>query len=208
MSTAKAPGQTSTSIAPFYPIVPDIQWLKRILKLGIKTVQLRIKDESQAETRRQITKAIEITRGTDCRLIINDFWRQAITLGADFIHLGQEDLAAADLGAIKRAGLKLGLSSHDHKELQTAIEAEPDYIALGPIFETKLKKMKWAPQGIERITEWKSKINCPLVAIGGLTVETAPDIFAAGADSLAVVTDFITHKDPETRVREWLEVTR
>ena len=208
--------QKPATLDPVYPIIPDVKWLKRLLPLGIKTVQLRIKDESRDETERQIKEAIEITKGTGCQLIINDYWRAAIALNADFIHLGQEDLAAADLRAIKNAGLKLGLSSHDHMELQTAINTEPVYIALGPIFETKLKKMKWAPQGLERLSEWKSviksaiklQINCPLVAIGGLTVETAPDIFAAGADSLAVVTDIITHQDPENRVKEWLAATR
>jgi len=199
----------------FYPIIPDINWLRRLLPLGIKTVQLRVKNESEDEIRRQIKAAIELTDMTDCQLIINDYWQLAIELGGAFIHLGQEDLARADLNAIKNAGLKLGLSSHDHTELETAIAAEPDYIALGPIYETKLKKMKWAPQGLDRIREWKSEIKsaiklqigCPLVAIGGLTVETAPDIFAAGADSLAVVTDIVTHDEPERRVMEWLDVT-
>ena len=196
------------TIDRFYPIVPDINWLERLLKCGVKTVQLRIKNASDDEIRQQITRAVTLTKNTNCQLIINDYWRTAIECGADFIHLGQEDLAAADLTAIKSADLKLGLSSHDKTELNTAINAEPDYIALGPIFETKLKKMKWRPQGLARIKDWKSKIDCPLIAIGGLTVETAPDIFKAGADSLAVVTDIITHRDPETRIAEWLKATR
>jgi len=196
------------TIDRFYPIVPDIHWLKRIIPLGVKTVQLRIKNEPDESVKNQINDAIEITKGTDCQLIINDFWQLAIECGANFIHLGQEDLANADLNAIKKAGLKLGVSSHDRAELQTAINAEPDYIALGPIFETKLKKMKWRPQGLERIGHWKQEITCPLVAIGGLTVENAPNIFEAGADSLAVVTDIIIHDDPERRIKEWLHATR
>ena len=203
---------TPMNIDRFYPIVPDINWLKRIVPLGINTVQLRLKDKPDDEVRKQIAQAITLTKDTPCQLIINDYWRTAIELGADYIHLGQEDLVSADLAEIKKAGIKLGLSSHDKKELQTAINAEPDYIALGPIFETKLKKMKWHPQGLERLGTWKTKIamqiDCPLVAIGGLTVETAPEIFAAGADSLAVVTDFITHENPETRITEWLKATR
>jgi len=142
------------------------------------------------------------------QLVVNDYWREAIDLGADFIHLGQEDLAAADVAAIRDAGIRLGVSSHDHDELAKALAVEPDYVALGPIYETKLKKMKWAPQGLDRIGEWKAAIPCPLVAIGGITVERAPDVFAAGADSIAVVTDLITHSDPEARTREWLDVTR
>ena len=196
------------TIDRFYPIVPDLAWLKRILPLGIKTVQLRIKDENEEAVCSQIKQAIAITNETDCQLIINDFWQLAIECGADYIHLGQEDLAKADLSAIKSAGLKLGISSHDKAELQIAIEAEPEYIALGPIFETKLKKMKWHPQGRERIGVWKARINCPLVAIGGLTVENAQSIFEAGADSLAVVTDIVTHTDPEARIKAWLKATR
>lgn len=199
------------TIDRFYPIVPDIDWLKRLLPLGIKTIQLRIKDTTPAATRDQIKEAIELTQDTDCELIINDYWREAIEFGGKFIHLGQEDLAAADLGAIRSAGIKYGLSSHDHDELQKAIDAAPDYIALGPIYETKLKKMKWAPQGLDRIREWKSgiksQINCPLVAIGGITVERAPAVFGAGADSIAVVTDIVTHPNPEHRVAEWLRTT-
>ncbi len=193
-------------IARFYPIVPDLQWLKRILPLGVKTVQLRIKGLPGDERDRQIREAVSAVQDFDCQLIVNDYWRQAIDYGAACIHLGQEDLAEADLKAIRRADIALGVSSHDHAELETALRADADYIALGPIFETKLKKMKWSPQGLDRIGEWKSKIDCPLVAIGGLTVERARDVLAAGADSLAVVTDFITHPDPENRIHEWLKV--
>ncbi len=154
----------------FYPVLPDLDWLERLVPLGIKTVQLRLKDAGQAETERQITASLALCKAHDCQLIVNDYWREAIALGADYIHLGQEDLADADLEAIKAAGLKLGISTHSHEELDIALRAEPDYIALGPVYETKLKKMKWAPQGLERVTEWKSLIPCPLVAIAGLTV--------------------------------------
>lgn len=188
----------------FYPVVPDATWVARLAPLGVKTIQLRLKGASDREIRRQIAASLELCEENGCQLIVNDYWRQAIELGADYIHLGQEDLAAADLPAIKRARLQLGISTHDHDELDIALKAEPDYVALGPIYETKLKKMKWQPQGLERISEWKALITCPLVAIGGITVERAAEVFEAGADSIAVVTDIITHADPEARVREWL----
>ena len=188
----------------FYPVLPDADWLARLVPCGIKTVQLRLKDVSAKETRRQIADSLKLCAAHDCQLIVNDYWREAIDLGADFIHLGQEDLAAADLAAIKAAGLKLGLSTHSHEELATALAAEPDYVALGPVYETTLKKMKWAPQGLDRVREWKGLISCPLVAIGGLTVENAGAVLRAGADSIAVVTDVITAADPEARVAEWL----
>jgi thiamine-phosphate pyrophosphorylase len=190
----------------FYPVMPELSWLERIVPLGVITVQLRLKDAEPSEINWQIEASLDLCAKHDCQLIVNDYWREAIALGADYIHLGQEDLAGADLAAIKAAGLKFGLSTHSHEELEIALNAKPDYVALGPVYETKLKKMKWAPQGLDRVTEWKSLIPCPLVAIAGITVERAPDVMAAGADSLAVVTDIITHPNPETRVCEWLEV--
>jgi thiamine-phosphate pyrophosphorylase len=190
----------------FYPIVPDITWLERLLPLGPRTIQLRLKDADGEEISRQVRRAVTLTRAANCQLIVNDYWRQAIAESADYIHLGQEDLAAANLDAIKAAGLKLGISTHDDAELETALSADPDYIALGPIYETKLKAMKWAPQGLESITTWKAKIGSrPLIAIGGITPERAPGILAAGADSVAVITDFFTSPHPEARVRLWLD---
>jgi thiamine-phosphate pyrophosphorylase len=190
----------------FYPVLPDLGWLEWLVPLGVKTVQLRLKDAETSEINRQIEASLALCAKHGCQLIVNDYWQEAIALGADYIHLGQEDLAAADLEAIKAAGLKLGISTHSHEELEIALKAKPDYVALGPVYETKLKKMKWAPQGLDRVTEWKSLLSCPLVAIAGITVERAPNVLAAGADSLAVVTDIIAHPSPESRVAEWLEV--
>lgn len=188
----------------FYPVLPDVGWLRRLVPLGVKCVQLRLKDAPPAEIRRQVAESLAICSAHDCLLIVNDYWREAIELGARWIHLGQEDLAAADMAAIRKAGLKVGISTHDHGELKIALDAGADYVALGPVYETKLKKMKWAPQGLDRVREWKSSIGCPLVAIGGLTVERARGVLDAGADSLAVVTDIVTHAKPEHRVEEWL----
>jgi thiamine-phosphate pyrophosphorylase len=188
----------------FYPIVPDAAWAARIVPLGVKTIQLRVKDTDEAAVEQEIRSALVLCRAHNCQLIVNDYWRQAIDLGADFVHLGQEDLADADLAAIRRAGIRLGISTHTHEELQIALDADPDYVALGPIYETKLKVMRYDPQGLDRIGVWKRRIACPLVAIGGITLERAPAVLAAGADSIAVVTDIVTHPDPEQRVRDWL----
>lgn len=189
----------------FYPIVPDAAWARRLVPLGVRTLQLRYKGDDPRDIRRQIAETLELCIAHDCRLIVNDHWRAAIDVGADFVHLGQEDLADADVATIKAAGVRLGISTHDPEELAIALAADPDYIALGPIWETKLKAMKWAPQGLARITDWKRRIGTlPLCAIGGITPERAPDVLAAGADSVAVITDFFTHADPETRVCQWL----
>ena len=198
-------GSATTKLARFYPIVPDIGWLARIVPLGIKLVQLRIKDGTRADIVDQTRKALTLTRSHGCQLILNDYWDVAIEAGADFIHLGQNDLRQADLPAIRRAGIRFGVSTHDEQELAAALAVNPEYVALGPIYETKLKAMPWAPQGLDRIREWRGKIGTlPLVAIGGLTPERADGVMAAGADSLAVITDFLTAADPEARIRLWL----
>lgn len=190
----------------FYPIVPDVGWLERIVPLGVRTIQLRLKDASPTEVRRQIAASLALTRAHGAQLIVNDYWQLAIEEGAEFIHLGQEDLAAADLKAIRGAGLKFGVSTHDESELETALKVQPDYIALGPVYETLLKKMKWAPQGLDRVAAWKARIGAiPLVAIGGITPQRAPGVAAAGADSIAVITDILTHISPNQRVQTWID---
>lgn len=195
--------------ALFYPIVPDIAWLKRIVPLGIKTVQLRIKDTPPESVRARVKEAVAVCRAQGCDLIVNDDWQAAIEAGATLVHLGQEDLAAADLAAIRRAGISIGISTHSEDELETALAADPYYVALGPIYETKLKAMKWAPQGLDKIATWKRRIGAlPLVAIGGITPERAPGVIAAGADSVVVITDFITSPHPEARVSLWLDWAR
>lgn len=190
----------------FYPIVPDFGWLERIVLLGVKFVQLRIKDASPADVTAQAKRAAVVCRENACTLVLNDYWEIALDTGIDFVHLGQEDLRDADLEAIKLARVRLGISTHDEAELDLALAAEPDYVALGPIYETKLKAMAWAPQGLDKVREWRSKIGrLPLVAIGGLTPDRAAGVLDAGADSLAVITDFMTSTDPDVRIRQWLQ---
>ena len=197
------------TLDPFYLIVDSAAWIRRLVPLGVKLVQLRIKDRSTPEIRAEIREAKAICAAHECQLIVNDYWQLAIEEGCDFIHLGQEDLASADLSAIRDAGLKLGLSTHDEAELETALAAEPDYIALGPIYPTVLKVMPWAPQGLDRIGAWKARIgNRPLVAIGGLTVERLAGVFEHGADIAAVVTDITRNADPESRTLEWVAASR
>jgi thiamine-phosphate pyrophosphorylase len=189
----------------FYPIVPDAGWAARLVPLGVRTLQLRVKDAAPADVHRQIGECLELTRRHGCQLIVNDYWREAIAAGADYVHLGQEDLAAADVAAIKAAGLRLGVSTHSEHELEIALAAEPDYVALGPVYETKLKVMKWAPQGLTRVSQWRARIGAlPLVAIGGITPDRADDTISAGADSVAVITDFVTAQHPVQRVQSWL----
>jgi thiamine-phosphate pyrophosphorylase len=189
----------------FYPVVDSLAWTRRLTRLGVGTVQLRVKDLAHDAAVTLVRQALAITHGTSTELVVNDYWCAAITAGARHVHLGQEDLVEADVDAIRAAGLTLGLSTHDNEELATALRHEPDYVALGPIYPTTLKAMRFAPQGVERIGEWKRRIGAiPLVAIGGITLERAPGVFAAGADSIAVVSDVTQNPDPDKRVRDWL----
>src|SRR6201985_3140273 len=174
----------------FYPVVDSVAWVARLAKLGVGTIQLRAKNLGDADAPAIVREALAATRGTAARLVVNDYWRVAIEAGAQHLHLGQEDLADADLKAIRAAGLTLGVSTHDDDELAIGLAAKPDYVALGPIFPTTLKSMRFAPQGIPKIGDWKKRVgNIPLVAIGGIKFEHAAEIFAAGADA---------------RVKQWL----
>ncbi|MDF3382902.1 MULTISPECIES: thiamine phosphate synthase [Sulfitobacter] len=196
------------SLPRFYPVFDSTAWVARAVPLGVKLVQLRIKDAPEEVLRAEITTALDLCRQHGALLVVNDHWQLAIELGADWLHLGQEDLDSANIPAIRAAGLKLGLSTHDHAELDRALALAPDYIALGPVYPTILKKMKWTEQGLDRLTEWKARIgDIPLCAIGGMSVARAPGAFAAGADTVAAVTDITLNADPEARMREWLEVT-
>jgi len=192
----------------FYPVVDSVAWVARLALLGVGTIQLRAKNLNEADALQTVKDALDVIKGTPAKLVVNDYWRAAVIAGAKHLHLGQEDLAdlaGADLNAIRAAGLTLGISTHDDDELATALRAKPDYIALGPIFPTTLKSMRFAPQGIPKITEWKRRIGqIPLVAIGGIKLEQAREIFAAGADSIAVVSDVTQNSEPDARVRAWL----
>jgi thiamine-phosphate pyrophosphorylase len=188
-----------------YPVVDSATWVRRLTVLGVRLVQLRIKDQPQEIVRAEIRAAHACCRTHGAQLIVNDHWQLALEAGCDFVHLGQGDLDTADLGALRRAQVRLGISTHDDRELERALALQPDYVALGPIYPTLLKVMPWQPQGLQRIAEWKRRVGAlPLVAIGGLTLERLPGVFAAGADVAAVVTDIVRATEPEARMRQWL----
>lgn len=191
----------------FYLITGHVGRLELLVPQGVRLVQMRIKDEPEAEIRRQIARARDFCAVYGAQLVVNDYWQLALELNCGFVHLGQEDMDSADFTALRRRGVRFGLSTHDEAELDRALSLNPDYVALGPVYPTLLKQMTWAPQGLDRVGQWKKLAGkTPLVAIGGLTVERAPGAFAAGADSLAVVTDIQQAPDPEARVRDWIEV--
>lgn len=189
----------------FYPIVDSADWVGRLVSCGARLIQLRIKDRAEEHVRDEVRSALEICARGGATLVVNDYWRIAIDEDCGFVHLGQGDLEGADVAAIRHAGIRIGVSTHDHAELERALAIDPDYVALGPIFPTVLKAMPWAPQGLERIGEWKRLVGrIPLVAIGGLTPKRALASLAAGADAAAVVTDIVRSPEPEARAREWV----
>jgi thiamine-phosphate pyrophosphorylase len=197
------------SLDRFYPIFDSAAWIARTLPLGVRFVQLRVKERGEAETRGEIARARDLCAAAGAVLVVNDHWQMAIEEGCGFVHLGQEDLDAADLGAIRAAGLRLGVSTHDEAELERALALGPDYVALGPVYPTILKRMRWTEQGLGRVSEWKRRVGMlPLIGIGGMSVQRAAAVLEAGADVVSVVTDITLNADPEARVRQWIEATR
>jgi thiamine-phosphate pyrophosphorylase len=211
VTLAPSPSANSAreKLDPFYPIVDSAAWVARLVGAGARFIQLRVKDKDEAAVARETREALSVCARIGAVLVVNDYWRVAIGEGAPWVHLGQGDLDHADVGAILKAGLKLGVSTHDEAELARALALAPDYVALGPIYFTRLKAMAFAPQGLERIGTWKRRIgSIPLAAIGGLNVERAKLCLAAGADIVSVVTDITLNADPEARAREWVAATR
>ena len=198
-----------STLDPFYPIVDSAAWVGRLVGVGTKLIQLRVKDATEQHLRSELHHAMTICRRSGAELVVNDHWELAIDAGADWIHLGQADLDEADIDSIRTHSIRLGISTHSADELERALSFDPDYVALGPVFPTTLKAMPFGPQGLERVAEWKKLIGVrPLVAIGGLTLERAQQCLANGADSVAVVSDITLNADPEARAQEWLALTR
>lgn len=194
---------------PFYPIVDSAAWVARLVGVGARLVQLRIKDADEAGFARETRAALAICRRAGATLVVNDRWRVAIDAGADWVHLGQEDLDTADLAAIRRNGLKFGVSTCDEAELDRGLEVGPDYVAFGPVYPTISKDQAAAALGLDGLTRWKRRIGeRPLCAIGGIDLDRAMLCMAAGADLVAVISDVTLNADPEARAREWIAAMR
>nr|WP_294916789.1 thiamine phosphate synthase [uncultured Neokomagataea sp.] len=189
-----------------YPIVDHPRWVERLGGAGARFIQLRLKDLSTEDLRAQAEEGLILAARHNVTLVLNDYWELALELGYPWVHLGQEDLDTADLDALRAANIAFGLSTHSYPELERALACKPDYVALGPIWETKLKKMAFGPQGVPKVSEWRSLCGTtPLVAIGGITLERMPECLKAGADSVSAVSNFIRHDEPETQVQRWLK---
>lgn len=171
-----------------YPVVDSIEWIERLLEAGVRTIQLRIKDKRDSEVEADVVAAIALGRRYHARLFINDYWQLAVKHQAWGVHLGQEDLETTDLNAIRAAGLRLGVSTHDDMEIDVALAARPSYIALGHVFPTQTKQMPSAPQGVAQLARHIRRLaDYPTVAIGGISLARAPEVLATGVGSIAVV---------------------
>lgn len=171
-----------------YSVVDSVEWIERLLEAGVRTIQLRIKDKVESDVEADIIAAIKLGDRYNARLFINDYWQLAIKHRAYGVHLGQEDMDVANLDAIRDAGLRLGLSTHDNMEMDRALAARPSYIALGHVFPTNTKQMPSAPQGLEQLAAHiKTLGDYPTVAIGGISLERVPAVLATGVGSVAVV---------------------
>lgn len=190
-----------------YPVVDSVAWIERLLAAGVQTLQLRIKDKQEDEVEADIVAAIALGRRYNARLFINDYWRLAIKHQAYGVHLGQEDLETTDLEAIRAAGLRLGVSTHDDMEIDVALAASPSYIALGHVFPTQTKQMPSAPQGLEQLARHIERLaDYPTVAIGGISLERAPAVLATGVGSIAVVSAITQADDWQAATAQLLQL--
>lgn len=185
-----------------YPVVDSVAWIERLLEAGVRTLQLRIKDKQDDEVEADVAAAVALGKRYAARLFINDYWRLAIKHDAYGVHLGQEDLETTDLSAIRNAGLRLGVSTHDDMEIDVALAARPSYIALGHVFPTQTKQMPSAPQGLAQLARHIARLqDYPTVAIGGISLARAPEVLATGVGSIAVVSAI-------TQAADWRSATR
>jgi hydroxymethylpyrimidine kinase/phosphomethylpyrimidine kinase/thiamine-phosphate diphosphorylase len=192
----KAFPECNQPLLGLYPVVDRAQWIEKLAPSGITTIQLRVKDLSDKTLEEEIQQAITLAQKNNIRLFINDYWQLAIRYGAYGVHLGQEDLDTASIEQIKNAGLRLGISTHCHYEVARAHLYQPSYIACGPVYHTTTKDMPWVPHGLEGLSYWRTVLDYPLVAIGGINNERFDHIASTAVDSIAMITAITLANDP------------
>ena len=202
-----------TKLFPLYPII-DLAVLKQPLEpvlaglagAGVQWVQLRGKDLSSGELFRECRRLVALARPLGLKVIVNDRADLAWVSGADGVHLGQEDLPAAEARRILGEQAIIGLSTHGLDQARQARENPVDYVAIGPVFPTRTKQNPdpvVSPQELQAVREQVAK---PLVAIGGITVDNARPLFESGVDSVAVIRDLLLADDIGQRAAAYREL--
>ena len=191
-----------------YPIVDSAGWVQRLLSCGVSTIQLRLKNQTPDRVQAQIRDSIRIAEAYGAQLFINDYWEWAMEYGAYGVHLGQSDLLTADLKALQDAGLRVGISTHSFYEVACAHALRPSYIAYGPVYETSSKAMVFPPQGLDKLHYWNTVLDYPVVAIGGIGLQSVQAVCQTGVNGVAVISAVTNAENLDTTVREFLDVTQ
>jgi thiamine-phosphate pyrophosphorylase len=193
-------------IDPTLLAISELDLAEALAGSGVELIQYRNKTASSRqffEISRQLSSVLG-PRGI--RFIVNDRADIAMLAGAGGVHVGQEDLGVEDARAICGPDRWVGVSTHTLEQLAAADRTSADYIAFGPIFSTATKKNPDPVVGTELLRKARQMTKKPLVAIGGITLQRAAEVYRAGADSLAVIRDLICAPNPGARAREYLAV--
>jgi thiamine-phosphate pyrophosphorylase len=193
-------------IDPTLLTISELALAESLAGSGVELIQYRDKTASSRryfEISRQLAKVLG-PHGV--RLIVNDRPDVAMLAGAGGVHVGQQDLEVADARAVVGLDRWVGVSTHSLEQLAEADRTSADYVAFGPVFQTSTKKDPDPVVGTELLRQAREMTKKPLVAIGGITLERAAEVYRAGADSLAVIRDLICAPDPAVRAREYLDV--
>ncbi len=189
---------------------PVVKCAKDLVAAGVELIQYRAKDLSPRAYFAACSSLAEALASGNARLgirlIINDRPDIAAMVGAGGVHVGQDDLAPGDARKICGSGRWVGVSTHNLDQVRAADKTSADYIALGPIFSTSTKKKPDPVVGTSLIREARKLTQKPLVAIGGITLDRAPEVYAAGANSIAVIRDLLEARDPAARAQEFLAI--
>ena len=187
----------------FYPIVATVEAAEAVLDAGAQIVQFRYKDFFSRTVFEDAERVAKLCSAAKAMFVINDRVDIAALLNAA-VHLGQDDLAPADARRILPPGAVIGFSTHNEQQLRAGDQEPVDYLAIGPIFPTVSKQKPDPLVGLDKLRRLRAVTRKPLVAIGGITRETAHAVFDAGADAIAVIGDL--YPDPRARAKEWLAI--
>jgi thiamine-phosphate pyrophosphorylase len=176
---------------------------RMLAECGVRLVQYRGKNASSREQLRVSSQLAEFFSSQGIAFLVNDRPDVALLAGAAGVHLGQDDLGVEDARGLLGADKSIGVSTHTIEQVRRAAETSADYIAVGPIFPTTTKASPDPVVGTELIRQARALTDKPLAAIGGITLERAPDVLAAGADSLVVISDIWRAPDPRGRVGQY-----